>query len=228
MLVLCLLVLSACGGAPASSAPGGEPTPEATPEATPEPTPETTPEPTPEATVKPTAKPTKKPVANIPSVEITVEFKRKMEEAHEYATVTASHDGEVLWTYQTAKFPAGQLDAVSYIQQWDDATFLVEGGTVVALDIRTGKVLWKNDEFGGASIKYLFHNGKLLLSGYFGPDLFIVTLNGKTVGRVDSFGDDYYWPCRLSMEGEKLRIDYECNGEPSILVDLNDMSFTEK
>ena len=65
----------------------------------------------------------------------------------------------------------------------------MEAGDVVALDLGTGYERWRNRDFGGSLATGVFvfsSSGKLYLSGYLGPDFFVVDKNGRTISRVKS------------------------------------------
>ena len=76
------------------------------------------------------------------------------------------------------------------------AVYLVECGSIKSLDFFTGRVLWTNSDFGGAPAEgcYPFSSsGKLYISGYYGPDLFVVDPSGRTVCRVNELCPGSYW-----------------------------------
>ncbi len=227
-----LLVLTACA-VPAANAPQTQPPTEA-------PTAEPTQEPEPTepgdagASTEPTVAPTQEPEASVPG---EVRFERKYEDAKEYAVLTAVDlsGSTTLWTYTTGKYDATELDRTSPIGMAPGLYLLNEGGTVTALDAGTGEVVWQNDEFGGClgldAAVIDVEGNRVLLSGYYGPDLFACDLQGKTLFHTDSFDSDYLWPHSLSLDGpDQLTIHFEMgpDGEEgvAIAVDLSDLSFT--
>ena len=128
----------------------------------------------------------------------------------EYAVFQGiSSSGLVLWLYETDRYELAQLQRVSELGIWGDLYCLVEGGTVVALDLRTGQVRWKNDEFVGGNPAVTWDENYLYLCGYLGPDLFVVSLTGRTMVRADSLDPDYMWPMDISLEGGQVVISYE-------------------
>ncbi len=134
-------------------------------------------------------------------------FKHFMENGMEYATVTSyDKEGKTLWTYKTDSYEGAQCNRVSEIGQQNGYFYLVEDGAVAALDELTGEIVWKNEEFIGAGTEkgYVFDkNGTLYISGYLGPDLFIVDKNGKTLYRKDSF-EKGYWPYEMELKDENI------------------------
>lgn len=132
---------------------------------------------------------------------ITVEFERTYESALEYSTITAyDESGAVIWSYQTQKYDAAQLDRTSEITIHEDKYYFVEGGTIKALSLAEGSLVWENTEFGGSPSTNSWdfdENGTLYISGFFGPDFFAVDKNGKTLKKIDMLSNDYYWPYEL-------------------------------
>ena len=152
----------------------------------------------------------------------------------EFAVVTGYDDSENrVWTYVTENYELGQADQVSQILQTEDRYYLCEGGTVVALDLSTGAVLWKNEEFGGSVPRgCLGEDGTLYLCGYWGPDFFAVTPEGETAGSIRCFDEDFYWANHIEMSGDKVAVSLE-NGPMDLrteagfvfLVDPEDLSY---
>ncbi len=154
---------------------------------------------------------------SIPETEKGIVFRHFMESGMEYATVTSyDKEGKTLWTYTTDSYEVAQCNRVSEIGQQNGYFYLVEDGAVIALDELTGEPAWKNEEFIGAGTEkgYVFDkDGTLYISGYLGPDLFIVDKNGKTLYRKDSFGKGY-WPYEMELKDENiLRIHFESDME---------------
>ena len=203
--VVMLFFLSACGGALKDTAGEvhgeGEEASE-TPRPDAEADPDDHPEPPPKETE------TREPGAS-------VDFARQNDGVRESAVITGlSRDGGSVWTYATGQYEATQLDRVNDLGAYGDTYYFVEDGTVTALRVTDGALLWKNDGFGGSASAHAFDGeGNMYLSGYFGPDLFVVGPNGATVRRIDSFDSAYYWPKRLDYQGTQLALTFE--GTPS-------------
>ena len=149
----------------------------------------------------------------------------------EYGTVTRyDEEGAVLWQYSTDTYERAQCVRVSGIGQKNGLYYLVEDGTILALNEATGEMVWKNEEYMGLSTEkgYVFDkDGNRYISGYLGPDLFVVDKEGKTLYKKDSFDPDVYWPFEMKWESENvLKIHFE-GGEGSDenwkSVDLNEI-----
>ena len=137
-------------------------------------------------------------------------YTEKNEETAEITGLTSI--GEELWTVDAGKYPATELIQVKEIGIKNDLYYYLEGGNVVALDLRTGKPAWTNKEFGGASATATFDDkGVLYLCGLYRPDLFIVDKNGHTVTRVELFDQGYDQPDGITVEDDELIIHYAGN-----------------
>jgi len=146
--------------------------------------------------------------------ETIINFDQLYENGNEYAVITAySPEGDELWTYTTDHYMASQLNQVSKLGIYDDCYYLSESGSVVALDMLNGEILWKNEEFGGSASAVLFEDDRIYLTGYYGPDLFVLSMEGETIHRVGSFHEDMYWPYDLITKDDLLYILYEGGGE---------------
>lgn len=160
---------------------------------------------------------------------VSVNFKRIEDDSNERGEITGiSGEGESLWKYVTADYSRTELDRVNDIGVFGGKYYLVEGGTVKALDLRDGSLIWSNDEFEGCAYVSVFReDGTLFLCGYYGPDLFVVDKDGNTLKKIDSFNKDYMWPHKLELLGEQLAITY--SGTPSgteetLYINLSDYS----
>lgn len=147
---------------------------------------------------------------------ITVEFVRCYDDAaHEYAVVTATGEDGVLWTFTTDLYDMTELDRTSDIGAWNDRYYLSAGGTILALDLESGKILWANDGFGGCpagdDASIIGEDGTIYICGYYGPNLFIVDSEGETKYQLSDEGD-HYWAYKLElMEGG---VNIYCAGGP--------------
>lgn len=129
----------------------------------------------------------------------------------EFAVVTGrDSDGNRVWNYVTENYEIGQADQVTEILQEDGVYYLCEGGTVVALELATGAVLWKNHEFGGSVPRgCMDKKGTLYLCGYWGPDYFSIDKEGNTTGRIDCFDEAFYWANNIELVGDMVAVSLE-------------------
>lgn len=138
------------------------------------------------------------PIEPVTDTVVKVEFKKLSGIS---ATVTGyGKDGGTVWTYNTPSLEDLMLDRVDDIGQKGDAYYFVEDGSVVALDVQTGKELWRNGDFKGyGSISAM--GDAIYLCGYFGPDFYAVSYDGKTLARNEQFHKDYMWPFKIELSG---------------------------
>ena len=211
LLALALLLsLTACGEKPAADAADTVPT------EIPAPTP--TPEPTPEIEVL-DGPGSVKPMPPVPdSCELDMEY---TEDAGEIGTLIAfDAEGSELWRYVTEAFPSAELAQVQSIGPGKDGWLMLCGGELRC--IADGEVVWSNGDFDGAGACWAFGpDGKLYISGYYGPHLMVVDENGKTLGRWAAFDSETYWPGNLSLT-EDGKVDVTFYSDHSVLrIDPN-------
>lgn len=114
-------------------------------------------------------------------------------------------DGRTVWQHTTNKYSMTELQLLQEIGRYDSMYFYNECGTVVALDVETGSVVWKNESFQGASISsFIDQDGTIFLCGYYGPDLCVISNNGSTIKRVQSFRDDLGWPFAIEKVSDTV------------------------
>ncbi len=122
-----------------------------------------------------------------------------------------AENGEVIWQYQTGEYPIAQLDQTEEIGLYNGMYYFCEKGTIIAFNPQNGEIVWKNESFNGAGVCYDFdEQGNLYIAGYFGPDLMIVDVNGRTVDKFPALSDEVYlWPYKLDYAQEHVFITYE-------------------
>lgn len=156
------------------------------------------------------------------SVALAVNFETVAvpDEAAYYAVVTGydSQTGETVWTHETPKYYVAQLDTLQEIGLSYAGYFFLEEGTVTCLDLTTGEVLWQNSDFDGAGAGIdMDMDGTIYLCGYFGPDLYVISPEGKTIARYDSltkdsdwFEEELFWPYEVkAKENGWAAVSYE-------------------
>ena len=159
------------------------------------------------------------PVTPPPASDISVQFQVKYDESIEYAVITGiAKDGSTAWTYTSGRYPMGMLASLVEVGSWGDRFYYVESGTLVALKLSDGSVLWKNSELSGTPASkdacYIAANGDIYICGYLGPDIFAANAQGKTLQRVDTIDPYYFWPHKLTdIGGGFLAMTMEGNGD---------------
>lgn len=156
------------------------------------------------------------------SVDITLQTYMKQNEAGytvTYGVVTAYDEGDnILWEYRTNEYEATELQLVSELGQKDNVYYLVEGGTVVALDILTGNVIWQNSDFGGAG-NFAFGENAIYLCGFYGPDFYAVSYDGETLARIDESNSEYIRAYKIELSDKYATVYFEYN-DAELYIDL--------
>ncbi len=140
-------------------------------------------------------------------------------------------NNEIIWTYKTVEGPYTELETIEYLGTTDKYMYINEAGTITVLDIETGKKVWQNSDYNGASSVFCFDRQKnLYMSGYYGPDLCIIDKDGNTVRKIEDFKNEYaVWPDKLYIiDDNKLVIEYGVIIEDKkgiLVIDLEDYSF---
>lgn len=226
LLLALLALLSACGGTPAAQEASPAPAETAAPTEVPAAVSETAAPESPAVTEEPQPAPE--------AVEVQVHYGETTEIEHvEFTGMSA--DGQELWKRIYTTDYRTELTLIQPIGAWRDRYYLNHNGTVVCLSLADGEELWKNDEFGGASISGIIDeaNGSVYLCGYYGPDFFACDCEGKTLASLPSVSSDYFWPTDMSWAGpDRLVIHYTGGMDPyttqsiPYYIDLKDFSAT--
>lgn len=140
--------------------------------------------------------------------------------------------GEELWSYQSGEYELAQCSALAGIGVYGSTFYFVEAGTVTALNLKDGSILWKNKGFEGSPSAHTFDgNGTLYLCGYLSPDLYVINANGKTEHETVTFDDAYFWPSDIEVDGKYARIHMDAHPDQIrdedsvIVVDLSDYTY---
>lgn len=149
------------------------------------------------------------------------------EEAFEYAVITAYSDiGKAVWSYETPKCVETEMAAVVELGQKEACYYFAEDSSVVCLDVQTGMVLWRNDDYTGRVSGYAFGKDAIYLCGQYGPDFYAISYTGQTLSLIQQFDERYCWASEIELLEGKAAVylhgeteDYDI---PQIFyVDLN-------
>lgn len=163
----------------------------------------------------------------------SIRFETKEDDGIESGVITGFDDaGEELWSYQTGEYELAQYAALDEIGVYGSTFYFVEAGTVTALNLKDGSILWKNEGFEGSPSAHTFdENGTLYLCGYLSPDLYVIDESGKTVHETVTFDDAYFWPSDITVDGKYARISMDAHPDQIkdedsvIVVDLSDYTY---
>ena len=160
--------------------------------------------------------------------ELAYSFNLKTDDStyQEYATIICQGDQGTYWEYETAKYEVAQCSSVELIAATASCIYINEGGTITAINLTDGKVLWRNSDYqGSGTVSEMDEDGNLYLAGYYSPALLILDPNGNTLLKVDEFAD-YFWPYEMSIEGNQLTIKYDCDDNAKVTMNITDHSYT--
>ena len=125
--------------------------------------------------------------------------------------------GNIAWSLETAHLDLAQIPRIMPIGTFEDRFLYNEGGTVIALDLVTGRELWRNGDFGGSfaaeSAAVIDPLGYLYLCGGDTPDLFVCDMEGNTILRIGAFENRQGTPYAIRQEGSELVVTSESGGE---------------
>lgn len=131
-----------------------------------------------------------------------------------------------VWQYEArSSHGITELEAIQEIGIVGDTYYLNEDGTIVALALNSGRVLWKNADFGGASLSFAAdEQGTLYLCGYYGPDLCAIDRNGNTLIDVQHFSPELQWPYEIRYESGAVYITFSYSGMDEEVVVRYDLA----
>lgn len=161
-------------------------------------------------------------------------YDEELEQDVEFAIITGlDAEGNQVWSHVTDRYPIGQDDWVEEVLYLDDQYIFSESGSLISLDIPTGDILWKNSEFEGYGVCGMeAPSGDLYFCGYLGTSFFAVDNGGKTLHKIESFGEMYDWAHDVRMEDGKIVItlglgpeEYRTPDGFLVVVDPADYSF---
>ena len=166
-----------------------------------------------------------------------VTFEKKItSDYYEYGKFTARDAwGNIMWTRTSQySYPETQLSAVSEIGQRGTSYYYAEGGTIYALNTQTGNIRWSNTDFVSYGAKGLIaSNGKIFVSGIFGPALVVLSPDGETLKRIEDFNGYCRVTGTMGFQGDTLIINYASDtmDMPGVLytkcrININTLTYT--
>ncbi len=157
-----------------------------------------------------------------------VDFEHFYEGESEKSTIIVSNaDGEV-WRYDASIDSIGQVDGLSVVGETETNVFFLENGVVKSFDLATGELVWENTDFGGClGASLVTDDGRVFLSGYFGPFYQVIAPDGQTIYRCASAEEeDLYWGYEMEFVNEGIRLYCESNEDAIIIINTDDYSYT--
>lgn len=124
----------------------------------------------------------------------TVTFKLEYQDGGQslYGVIRAEDiSGAVLWERSTDSYMCAGYAQVTDLGIHGNRYYYEEGGTIVAIRIEDGAVLWKSVQALGAP-RCCFGEGDMIyLCGYYGPDFVALDKGGQVVQRINSLDTDF-------------------------------------
>ncbi len=142
-----------------------------------------------------------------PMIAVEVTLDPVFQENEESAVITGyDANGFQVWQHTTGSYTAAQLSQVGEIGIYGGRYYYYEGGSVVTLSLVNGCVIWKNEEFSGASAQAAYDEteGILYICGYFGPCLMAIDFEGNTLHRLEDAPHGYMWYGNPILEGDAI------------------------
>ena len=164
--------------------------------------------------------------ASLPVTE-QVTFDRGYIGGNEYAFILGrSSDGNVTWRRDTALYPTDEVSQTGEIGCYaDQAFYYYEGGSIYALDMQSGNLLWRNDQFGGGSaVSAIGPDGTIYICGYYGPSFLAVSAQGYVIFNSYHLGYALLWPSSMEYDLEKdlvyvtMEADMSNDGSPTVCI----------
>jgi len=161
--------------------------------------------------------------------ELAYHFEIKVDEVtyQEYARIICKGDKGTYWEYETGKFEVAQSAMVEHIacSPCANCIYINEGGTITALNLNDGRILWQNNDYqGSGSISAFDEKDNIYIAGYDSPGLIVIDVNGNTLHKVQQF-EDYFWPYEMYLEGDTLTILFDSEDNAKITMDIRDYSY---
>lgn len=172
--------------------------------------------------------------AHLPGIDRVDRIEFSASDWGNYAAISAyDKSGNILWNYETPEYEPTELPRVSEIGRKDKNYYFIQDGTVVALNAKTGKKVWENSDFDGSGTGIALGEDAIYLCGYYGPDFYAISYDGKTLTRIDHFDKNYFWASKIEILGEQAAV-YLYGGtgddtQPKVFyVDLNNYQYSTK
>lgn len=157
-----------------------------------------------------------------------VDFEHFYEGESEKSTIIVSNaDGEI-WRYDASIDGIGQVDGLSMVGETETNVYFLENGVVKNFDLATGELVWENIDFEGClGASLVTDDGRVFLSGYFGPFYQVIAPDGQTIYRCASADEeDLYWGYEMEFVNEGIRLYCESNEDAIIIINTDDYSYT--
>ncbi len=114
--------------------------------------------------------------------------------------------GRLAWSCETDEVQLTELDPFSSIIDDGDVIYYAAANQLIARNKYNGNLLWSVDDVGSSN-SIVVDEKNIYISGFYGPNIVVVSKDGKELYREDS--ESYGRVYELEIEGDELVIKYE-------------------
>lgn len=137
-----------------------------------------------------------------------------------------------VWIYRSSSDDNHQVSPIEEIGTYGNTYYFLDNGTLTALDIKTGKLLWQNTDIHLAGVSsFIDTNGTIYLCGFLWHDFVVINTKGEMLKYIEMFDEDYFWPCAIEKKSGKIYVVFSgTSSEPyyhynAFAVNLKDYSY---
>jgi hypothetical protein len=136
---------------------------------------------------------------------------QKGEAEGEYRLYAVDEQGKERWTQSWDNLALTELPLASEFTIFEDKVLIDVQGTLYCLDYKSGKILWKAEAVGSCAHAPIVdaEEGTVYVTGYYGPFITAVTLEGKIKWTKDAPSNDIYWPYEVQLQEGKIIVKAE-------------------
>lgn len=149
------------------------------------------------------------------NLKYTIEEKDVSNSDSEIKGIIQCKDGDVLvWEHETGTATRTELETISKVYEDENLVYYVCDRVLNALDKYTGERIWEAKNVG-ASNSIVYDKENIYLSGYYGPNLVIISKkDGKELYRNGD--EEFGWVYNLKLQGKEVILYYDLPDEGGI------------